>query len=145
MEPSILQGLTSEEAESRLKQFGPNELPKPKSASLALVFLRQFKSPFIYVLLAAAGVSFGLGQSVNAWFIFGVLLINASIGTIQEFSAQQAAAATKKMVPSDATVIRNGKTMSIPTSDVVPGDLVHRLWSQSSRRHPLALRSRSAC
>ena len=124
MEPSIVQGLTSEEAESRLKQFGPNELPKPKSASLALVFLRQFKSPFIYVLLAAAGVSFGLGQTVNAWFIFGVLLINASIGTIQEFSAQQAAAALKKMVPSDATVIRDGKTMSIPTRDVVPGDLV---------------------
>ena len=124
MEPSILQGLTSEEAERRLKLFGPNELPKPKSASFALVFLRQFKSPFIYVLLAAAGVSFGLGQTVNAWFIFGVLLINASIGTIQEFSAQQAAAALKKMVPSDATVIRDGKTMSIPTSNVVPGDLV---------------------
>ena len=124
METSIVQGLTFEEAERRLKQFGLNELPKPKSASLVLVFIRQFKSPFIYVLLAAAGVSFGLGQTVNAWFIFGVLLINAAIGTIQEFSAQQAAAALKKMVPSDATVIRDGKTMSIPTANVVPGDLV---------------------
>ncbi len=124
MEAPNSEGLTSKEAEKRLIQFGPNELPERKSAGLVLVFLLQFKSPFIYVLLAAAIVSYGLGQTVNSWFIVGVLLINALIGAVQEFSAEQAAAALKKMVPSNATVIRDGKTVSIRAADLVPGDLV---------------------
>lgn len=117
-------GLTSEEAKKRLEEFGPNELPEQKPANLLLVFLVQFKSPFIYALLAAALVSFGLGQTVNAWFILGVLTINALIGAIQEFSAERAAAALKKMVPSYATAVRDGETVSIRSIDLVPGDIV---------------------
>lgn len=124
MDTQEISGLTSTEAKTRLEKFGPNELPERKSASLFLVFLLQFKSPFIYVLLAAAIVSFGLDHTVNAWFILGVLLINALIGAIQEFSAERAAAALKKMVPSYATVVRDGKTSSIRAADLVPGDIV---------------------
>ena len=84
-------GLSSEEAAERLKHYGHNQLPEKQSDSLFHIFIYQFNSPFIYVLFAAALVSFGLSQNLNGIFIFAVLLLNASIGTIQEYSAQRAA------------------------------------------------------
>ena len=110
--------LTSLEAEKRLLENGPNVLPEQKTLSVAIVFFRQFKSPFIYVLLIAALVSYILGQTINSVFILIVLLINALIGTIQEYSAEQAATALKKMVPSFATVIRNNKPQKINTAEL---------------------------
>lgn len=124
LENKTMSGLSSKAAKKRLLSHGANVLPEEKSPSIILVFLQQFKSPFIYVLLIAAVVSYGLGQTVNSWFILAVLLINALIGTVQEFSAQRAAAALKKLVPSHATVIRDGKTIQIDAADVVPGDFV---------------------
>jgi len=117
-------GLSSEQASQLLLNCGANVLPEHKSTSIFLVFLLQFKSPFIYVLLIAAIISYGLGQIINAYFVLAVLLINALIGTVQEFSAERAAAALKKMVPSYATVIRDGKSIKINAVDVVPGDLL---------------------
>jgi calcium-translocating P-type ATPase len=76
------------------------------------------------VLVAAAAVSVGLSQYLNAIFIFVVLFLNASIGTIQEFSAQRAADALKKMVPQYASVTRDGVTQRISASELVPGDRV---------------------
>lgn len=116
--------LTSQQAEQALEQHGANVLPETSSASLLLIFARQFKGPFIYVLLAAAVLSFFLGQRINAFFILAVLVINAVIGTIQEFSAEKAATALKKMVPSFASVIRDNQPIKINTEQVVPGDLV---------------------
>ena len=124
MENQNLSGLSSDVAAERLFSHGANVLPERKSTSIFLVFLLQFKSPFIYVLFIAAIISYGLGQTLNAWFILAVLLINALIGTVQEFSAERAAAALKKMVPSTTTVIRDGKTIKINSADVVPGDLI---------------------
>jgi len=89
-----------------------------------LVFLHQFKSAFIYVLLVAAIVSFGLGHTVNALFIIAVLLLNATIGTVQEYSAERAASALQKMVPSFAMVYRDGRPVRLDTIDIVPGDWV---------------------
>ena len=117
-------GLSTEQAAIRLAETGPNILPEWHKPGPLLIFLHQFKSPFIYVLFVAAIVSLGLGQTVNAIFITIVLLINALIGTIQEYAAERAAAALKKMVPSRTTVIRNGKAIKIDTASVVPGDLV---------------------
>jgi len=117
-------GITSALAADRLQQFGPNELPEHKPPGLLLIFLTQFRSPFIYVLLVAAIVSWVLGQTVNSIFIFAVLIINALIGTVQEYSAERAAAALRKMVPYRASVIRDGKTVIINTADIVPGDYV---------------------
>lgn len=124
MASNYLKNLTSEQAEKALQQYGANVLPETSSASLLLIFARQFKGPFIYVLLAAAVLSFLLGQKINAFFILAVLVINAVIGTVQEFSAEKAATALKKMVPSFASVIRDDKPIKIITEQVVPGDLV---------------------
>jgi magnesium-transporting ATPase (P-type) len=116
--------LTSKQAEQALKLHGANVLPDTSSVSLLLIFARQFKGPFINVLLAAAVLSFFLGQKINAFFILAVLIINAVIGTVQEFSAEKAATALKKMVPSYASVIRDNQPIKINADQVVPGDLV---------------------
>jgi len=117
-------GISSALAAERLARFGPNCLPEPSPPGLVHIFLGQFRSPFIYVLLAAAVVSIGLGQLINGLFIFLVLLLNAVIGTVQEFSAARAAAALRRMVPYRTTVIRDGRPVTILTEEVVPGDLV---------------------
>ena len=117
-------GLSQKEAEQRLQTHGPNCLPEPKQMSFALVFLRQFKSPFIYVLLVAAAVSYVLGQTINSFFIFVVLMINAGIGSFQEYTAQKAASGLKKMVPHRATVYRDGVPVIVDAVDIVPGDIV---------------------
>ena len=119
-----LRGLTGIEARQRLQHEGPNVLPERKARGPLLIFISQFMSPFIYMLLAAAIVSWGLGQQINSYFILVVLLINALIGTAQEYSAARAAAALRKMVPYRATVIRDGKPVQVDTADIVPGDYV---------------------
>ena len=119
-----MQGLSQKEAQQRLQTFGVNKLPDKVPASAALIFVRQFKSPFIYVLLVAAIVSYFLGHSINSFFILLVLFLNALIGTIQEYSAAKAAEALKHMVPFYASVYRDGKIVRIPTEQLVPGDIV---------------------
>ena len=116
--------LTQQQAEQALVKFGSNVLPEAKRKSILLIFLRQFKGPFIYVLFAAAIFSYFLGQVINAFFIMAVLVINAIIGTIQEFSAERAANALKQMVPSFANVIRDNKPIKIESHAVVPLDLI---------------------
>ena len=85
------QGLTSDEAKQRLAQYGLNRLPEPVQQGVLSIFLRQFLSPFIYILLVAAIVSFAVGQIPSAVFIIIVLFINAFIGTTQEYTAQKSA------------------------------------------------------
>ena len=119
-----MKGLSTAEAATRLQEAGPNVLPERRRPGPLLIFIRQFKSPFIYMLFAAAIVSLGLGQTVNAIFIVIVLLLNATIGTIQEYAAQRAATALKKMVPSRATVVRDGRSIQVDTSSLVVGDYV---------------------
>ncbi|MGF1606760.1 MAG: cation-translocating P-type ATPase [Rhodothalassiaceae bacterium] len=117
-------GLTKEDAAQRLERYGRNRLPEPPLPGVFALFLRQFLSPFIYILLIAAIVSFALQQWPSGVFIVLVLLLNAVIGTVQEFSATRAAAALRKMVHGSATVIRDGEEHSIDVEEVVPGDLV---------------------
>jgi len=117
-------GLTSSEAAERIQRFGPNQLPEKRSETALSIFIGQFNSPFIYVLLAAALVSLGLGQTLNGIFIFVVLIINATIGTVQEYSAQRATVALRKMVPHFAAVIRDGITQQLDATELVPGDIV---------------------
>lgn len=118
------QGLSSEDVAERQGRYGPNQLPEVSGESPYLIFLHQFNSPFIYVLLVAAVVSLTLNQKLNAFFILFVLLINATIGTVQEYSAQRAAAALKKMVPQYASVLRDGVTRKVDATELVPGDIV---------------------
>ena len=118
------QGLSSAEATKRLLEYGENRLPSAPPTSLALIFIKQFLSPFIYILLLAAFVSFAIQQIPSAIFIIAVLFINAIIGTIQEYSAQKSASALKQMVKGSAHVIRDGSAQTIDTTQVVPGDLL---------------------
>lgn len=117
-------GLSSDEAARRLAEHGPNRLPDRPVPGPLRIFLRQFLSPFIYILLLAAVASLALGQIANTVFIVAVLLLNALIGTVQEYSAQRAAAALRQMVKGEAHVVRDGVLRRIDAEAVVPGDFV---------------------
>lgn len=118
------QGLTSADAIARRARFGPNTLPQAHVPGLAAVFLRQFLSPLIYILLAAVVVSLALSDLSDALFIGVVLLVNGAIGTAQEYSAGRAAAALRRLEQLRASVRRDGAVQEIPARDLVPGDLV---------------------
>ncbi|MGB8275858.1 MAG: HAD-IC family P-type ATPase [Alphaproteobacteria bacterium] len=117
-------GLQPAEAGRRLAVFGPNVLPKRKRVSLVIIWLRQFKSPLIYLLLAAAALSIGIGEGADALFILIVLLINAAIGTAQEWKAEESAAALDALVPNRVVVRRAGRRQVVDAAELVPGDIV---------------------
>ncbi|XOV78615.1 MAG: cation-translocating P-type ATPase [Aestuariibacter sp.] len=119
-----MQGLSSDEIIKRQQEFGSNSLPEEQGRSLLMTFVEQFLSPFIYVLLAAALVSFLLEHTINGIFVLAVLLLNATIGTAQEYSAQRAAQALKSIIPFEATVWRDGSLQKVLARDLVPGDRV---------------------
>ena len=118
------QGLTTREAENRLGGYGSNSLPRAKPPSLHLIFLNQFVSPLIYVLVVAAIFSLLIKEWSDAGFITAVLFINAIIGTIQEFSAQRAATALQQLVTTQSRVLRDGDTFRIDAEQLVPGDIL---------------------
>lgn len=116
-------GLSPAEAASRLEHYGPNTLPHSEAPGIWTVFFRQFLSPLIYILLIAAVVSLLLQEWSDATFIAAVLLINAIIGAIQEYSAEQSAAALQQLVSSSARLLRAGEAYEVDASQVVPGDI----------------------
>lgn len=132
-----LDGLTAPEAARRLEEFGANSLPQPGAPGLAQVLLRQFLNPLIYVLMIAAGVALFLGESLDAGFIAGVLVLNAVIGAIQEWHAQRSADALQKLAVASCQVVRDGEVHVIDASELVPGDLV---LLESGMRVPADLR-----
>lgn len=117
-------GLTEKEASRRLKEFGYNKLPEGKVDILPVIFLRQFQSPLIYILLAAAVIVLVLGEVIDASVILAVLLFNAIVGAIQEGKAQNTLLALKRFAETLTTVLRNGKEFIIPDIKTVPGDIV---------------------
>jgi len=117
-------GLSSEEAERRLKQFGSNRLPRPRGRSAWLRFLLQFHNVLIYVMLVAAGITGMLGDWVDTGVLLAAVFINAVIGFVQEGKAEQALDAIRSMLSLRTTVIRNGKRIEIEAENLVPGDLV---------------------
>jgi P-type Ca2+ transporter type 2C len=117
-------GLTSPEAAERRARRGPNIVPTAPPPSLLGVFLRQFASPLIYILLLAAALSAWLGEWADTAFIAAVLLLNAGIGTTQEYRAQQSALALREMVTTRADVVRDGDLVEVDAADLVVGDVV---------------------
>lgn len=117
-------GLTTTEASVRIKKYGENKLPDVKPDSFAIVFLKQFESPLIYVLIAAGGIVLMLGEAIDASVIFAVLFINAIIGSVQEGRAQNTLASLRKFVETRATVLRDGREVIIPDNEIVPGDMI---------------------
>ena len=117
-------GLSESEAASRLVEYGENRLPEGRPDSLPRIFLRQFKSPLIYILFVAAGAVFWIGETTDGCIILAVLLFNAVVGTIQEGRARNTLLALRRYTETRASVIREGREMIIPDTEVVPGDII---------------------
>ncbi len=117
-------GLANDEAEKRALHYGPNRLTPAKKRNPLKRFLLQFNNILIYVLLVAAGVTALLDHWIDAWVILGVVFINALIGFIQEGKAEKALDAIKNLLSPKAMVTRNNRTISLPSEELVPGDVV---------------------
>ncbi len=130
-------GLSEAEVARRRSEYGPNVLPERGATPLATIVLRQFVSPLIYILLAAAAVSAVLGDFKDAAFIAAVLLLNAVIGAYQEWQAEQSSQALRKLLRIHAQVEREGEIREVAADEIVPGDI---LWLESGNRVPADIR-----
>ncbi|HJX58136.1 MAG TPA: HAD-IC family P-type ATPase, partial [Thiobacillus sp.] len=119
------EGLTPDEANARRAQYGANRLPPPQRQPAWQRLLLQFHNVLIYVLLAAGVITALLGHWLDSGVIFGVVIVNAVIGFIQEGRAEEALDAIRDMLSLHATVTRAGERHEIPAEDLVPGDIVH--------------------
>ncbi len=118
-------GLSYDEVESRLRSSGYNELPPSKQDSWALIFIRQFQNPLIYILLIAAAIIFLVGESkLDAFIICGVLIFNALIGTVQEGRTKNIIESLRRFIKTQSIVIRNGAKNVIEDRGLVPGDII---------------------
>ncbi|WP_020160992.1 cation-translocating P-type ATPase [Methylobacter marinus] len=117
-------GLSAQEATHRLAANGPNALKEGKRMTPLRIFLDQFKSLIIWILIAAGVISGVLGEVVDAIAILAIVVLNAVIGFYQEFTAEKSIAALKKMTAPQAKVMRDGKVTAIPASGVVNGDIL---------------------
>lgn len=134
---SSINGLTDAEVASRQQQYGKNVLPAKAPPTLATIFAHQFLSPLIYILLAAAGVAIALKDLTDAGFILAVVLLNAGLGTFQEWKAERSAAGLQKLLKVIAHVRRNGTDLQVEADELVPGDIV---LLESGNRVPADLR-----
>ena len=117
-------GLSSREAQSRLKIHGPNRIAEATSVSWLQIFFRQFTSLLIVILIIAAGIAAGMGEIVDAGAILLVVLLNGILGFVQEWRTENALAALRNMLTTEARVMRDGRQTLIDTREIVPGDLV---------------------
>lgn len=117
-------GIKSTEADARLQQYGPNSLKKQKRSGGLVLFLSQFKSPIILLLLFAAALSLFLQDSTDAIIIFVIIFVSSMLGFFQEHRATNAVKKLLAMVRIMSTVIRDGVQKEIPSEEIVPGDIV---------------------
>ncbi|HZK41181.1 MAG TPA: HAD-IC family P-type ATPase, partial [Atribacterota bacterium] len=117
-------GLSSPEVKKRLDEVGPNQLEEKKGRTTWDMFLGQFKDVLVLILLISALVSFILGEVSDAIVIVIILILNATLGVVQEYKAERSLAALKKMTTPNALVIRDGKQARIEATQLVPGDIV---------------------
>ena len=117
-------GLTSADISQRLAEFGPNELRREEKASPFSLFLAQFKNLLILILVVATVLSLLVGEWVDSLMIAAIVLLSAILGFVQEYKAEQALEALKKMLSPTITVLRDSREEEIPSRDLVPGDIV---------------------
>ncbi len=117
-------GLTSEEAQTRILTYGPNELKKKKGKSPILLFLGQFTEVLMIILLIATGLSLVVGETVDALIILAIVIASATLGFTQEYRSEKAVEALKRMTAPTAIVLRDGKEIKVPASQLVPGDII---------------------
>ncbi len=117
-------GLSEVEAQKRLLALGPNELQGERKTPPLLLFLGQFKSFLILILIVAGVISMGIGEVIEAIAIFVIVVLAGVLGFIQEYQAGKAIESLRKMAAPNATVLRDGKQQSIPSRELVPGDVI---------------------
>jgi P-type Ca2+ transporter type 2C len=118
------EGLSKDEAEKRLKEYGPNELKMRAGPSLWVIFGRQFLNPLVYIILAAAIVKFSVGHLLDGYVLALTVAIMTLVGFFQEARAEQAMEALKDLTSPKSRVRRNGEVFSVPSDEIVPGDVV---------------------
>src|SRR4249920_1889152 len=121
---STEKGLDASEASTRLQKYGPNRLPEGKKRGPFMRFLAQLNNILVYVLLGAGFVKLMLGLWLDAGIIFGVVLLNALLGFVQEGKAEKALDSIRNMLSAEARTVRGGETRMIPAEQLVPGDVV---------------------
>jgi magnesium-transporting ATPase (P-type) len=117
-------GLTESEAQRRMYQYGRNRLTPRRGKSPIRLFLSQFNQPLVYILLLSAAITALLQEWVDSSVIFGVTLVNALIGFVQEFNAVRAIDALARALDITATALRDGRRQSLSAQELVPGDIV---------------------
>ena len=117
-------GISTEEAENRSIEYGPNQLAEIYKPSKAKMFLRQFENYLIIVLIAASVISWISGETTNAYVILGIIFFISLIGFVQEYKAERAMEALRDMVAPEAHVLRDGKVSQISVTEIVPGDVI---------------------
>ncbi len=130
-------GLDRFAVEHRLAEFGKNTISTRKGKGHLLRFLLQFHQPLIYILIVSGLVTAALGEWVDSGVIFGVVLVNAMVGYIQEAKAVDALAALARTMTTEATVLRQGEKVRLPATELVPGDIV---FLQSGDKVPADMR-----
>jgi len=124
LQANVETGLSNSEAENRTKELGQNIYQAQKQKNIWLIFLLQFKSPIVYLLVAAAAVSLYFKDFIEAAAILVVILVNAIIGFLMELQARSSMNALKEMDVIKTNVIRDGKKQEIPSENITPGDIV---------------------
>ena len=117
-------GLSSQEAQARAQQFGPNQLAEGEKKGVLQVFAEQFKDLLVIILIIAALISAASANVESTVVIFAVLILNAILGTVQYFKAEKSLESLKAMSSPTAKVLRDGKRVEIPSNQIVPGDIV---------------------
>jgi len=117
-------GLSSGEAENKLEKYGKNELKEEEKTSVVKLFLSQFKSFLIFILMAAALVSAFLGELIDAFVILFTIFLAGVLGFVQEYRAEESIKLLKSLTSPEALVVRNGKEVKVPSSVLVPGDIL---------------------
>lgn len=120
----MMQGLSSADVQELLQKFGHNLIQERKRTPVYVQFLRQFKDLMVIILIFAAVFAFFAHEKIDAVIIFGIVILNATIGFLQEFKAEKAIEALKKLLSPKARVIRDAKQQIIETKDLVPGDIL---------------------
>ncbi len=116
--------LSQAKAESLLRTYGPNALSEQSSHSPLTIFIDQFKNILVVMLMGAAGLSFFLGDALDGALILTILVLNALLGFAQEFKAEKALSALKRMTVGMVKVLRDNKMIELPSTDIVPGDII---------------------
>lgn len=119
-----VKGLSPEDAEKRLEEYGKNELKEKEKVSVFRLFLSQFKSILILILVIAAIVSALLGEAIDAAVILFTVFLAGILGFVQEYRAEKAIELLKSLTSPEATVVRNGSEKKIPSTYLVPGDII---------------------